>query len=213
MSSSKRYNWKFKLEAEVEALQPPLFRLSTTHDSLSRLSTRQILHRHTEISACPRNVKFRPWKAHFCLKPETETGGLLGRGKKWRLRSALFFFFLRVTGGLKRGHSLEEPAMIRTCLVFVCFLGVSDKVPGVKWFLLLRFEIIILGCVSSDIKTNNYVIIRENHPKMNWLKLNSSSKGSCLINPGFKQKSFSFIQDENLKKPLLSKANRSSGQV
>lgn len=43
--------------------------------------------------------------------------------------------------------------------------------------------------------------------------MNPSSRGSCLINPGFQQKSFSFIQDENLKKPLLSKANRSSGQV
>lgn len=58
--------------------------------------------------------------------------------------------------------------MIRTCLVF---LGVSDKVPGVKWFLLLRFEIIILGCVNSDIKTNNYVIIRKKSPKDELIKI------------------------------------------
>lgn len=201
MSSSERYHWKFKLEA----LQPPLFRLSTTHDSLSQLSTHQILHRHTEISACPRNVKFRP----FLFEARDRNWWFIRPRKKGKIKISTFFF-LESYWWLKKGPFTRRTADDKDMFGF---LGVSDKVPGVKWFLLLRFEIIILGCVNSDIKTNNYVIIRKNHPKMNWLKLNSSSKGSCLINPGFKQKSFSFIQDENLKKPLLSKANRSSGQV
>lgn len=201
MSSSERYHWKFKLEA----LQPPLFRLSTTHDSLSRLSTHQILHRHTEISACPRNVKFRP----FLFEARDRNWWFIRPRKKGKIKISTFFF-LESYWWLKKGPFTRRTSDDKDMFGF---LGVSDKVPGVKWFLLLRFEIIILGCVNSDIKTNNYVIIRQNHPKMNWLKLNSSSKGSCLINPGFKQKSFSFIQDENLKKPLLSKANRSSGQV
>lgn len=201
MSSSERYHWKFKLEA----LQPPLFRLSTTHDSLSRLSTRQILHRHTEISACPRNVKFRL----FLFEARDRNCWIIRPRKKGKIKISTFFF-LESYWWLKKGPFTRRTSDDKDMFGF---LGVSDKVPGAKWFLLLRFEIIILGCVNSDIKTNNYVIIRQNHPKMNWLKLNSSSKGSCLINPGFKQKSFSFIQDENLKKPLLSKANRSSGQV
>lgn len=110
MSSSERYHWKFKLEA----LQPPLFRLSTTHDSLSQLSTHQILHRHTEISACPRNVKFRP----FLFEARDRNWWFIRPRKKGKIKISTFFFFLRVTGGLKRGHSLEELPMIRTCLVF-----------------------------------------------------------------------------------------------